>query len=404
MITHQVIIDKNIKIVSDNNESTVLNNTSPLLDSLKNILTVYDTSLKILVIDVRIDFYKELADAMTKPDEDPWSWCQSNNFAIHKDNIKNITDALEIKNQDYDFVVFDLSWDFVNYQFSKFFISSIKKNISENTKVILVSNGPNEKKIDSFYYTDNFFEVYSFKKFKDLSPANRSINNKNKKFISLNRKPRPLRLEFVKSLYENDLDKHFLLSHPAFENYQEKILDLSLDLFYLDNEKIKNISLNDINNAIAEDDYFININSDLFNKSFFNAVTESIVSYRDKVYITEKTFKPIYYKTPFIVFGQYQILNSLRQMGYMTYHPYIDETYDNEENDLNRLELIIKEIKRICDLPEKDFLNLYHQCCVIAGFNHKNFLKRNESCIMGKKFIDYLYNLCYNEKKEKNDS
>lgn len=402
MVTHQVIIDKNIKIVSDNNESPVLNNTSPLLDSLKNILTVYNTSLKILVIDFRFDFYKELAGAMTKPDEDPLY--QANNFAIHKDNIKNITDALEIKKQDYDFVVFDLSWDFVNYQFSKFFISSIKKNISENTKVILVSNGPNEKKIDSFYYTDNFFEAYSFKKFRNIAPTNRSVNNKNKKFISLNRKPRPLRLEFVKSLYENDLDKHFLLSHPAFENYQEKVLDLSLDLFYLNNEKIKNISLNDINNAIAEDDYFININSDLFNKSFFNAVTESTISYRDKVYITEKTFKPIYYKTPFIVFGQYQILNSLRQMGYMTYHPYIDETYDNEENDLNRLELIIKEIKRICDLPEKDFLNLYHQCCVIAEFNHKNFLKRNESCIMGKKFIDYLYKLCYNEKKEKNDS
>jgi hypothetical protein len=48
-------------------------------------------------------------------------------------------------------------------------------------------------------------------------------------------------------------------------------------------------------------------------------------------------------------------LRVLREQGYKTFSPYIDESYDTIENDDLRFEAIVKEIKRLNNFTGGDW-------------------------------------------------
>ncbi len=50
----------------------------------------------------------------------------------------------------------------------------------------------------------------------------------------------------------------------------------------------------------------------------------------NKFYITEKIMKPIAAQQAFVIVGHHGYLRRLQQMGFKTFHPYIDESYDSE--------------------------------------------------------------------------
>lgn len=62
------------------------------------------------------------------------------------------------------------------------------------------------------------------------------------------------------------------------------------------------------------------------------------------VNMTEKTFKPIQYGHPFIVFGNYYILKTLQQYGFKTYNMFFNEEYDNIIDSRVRAEFIADQI------------------------------------------------------------
>jgi hypothetical protein len=84
---------------------------------------------------------------------------------------------------------------------------------------------------------------------------------------------------------------------------------------------------------------------------------------------TEKTYKAIGCGRPFIVASTPEFLKEFRQMGYKTFHPYIDETYDTIVNDQDRMTAIINEIERISKLPTDKFNKLIAECEKIAQHN-----------------------------------
>lgn len=68
-------------------------------------------------------------------------------------------------------------------------------------------------------------------------------------------------------------------------------------------------------------------------------------------FFSEKTWKPMGYKMPFIIMGTPYNLQSLREYGFKTFDPWIDETYDTIEDDYLRLDAITKELQRLTDNP-----------------------------------------------------
>lgn len=102
-----------------------------------------------------------------------------------------------------------------------------------------------------------------------------------------------------------------------------------------------------------------------FNESYFSVVTENkffsdIPGFDDcqlDLYLfSEKTYKPILAKHPFIQANRFGSLRVLRDFGYKTFHPWIDETYDTIVNDEDRLEAIADEIERLCKFTDDQWL------------------------------------------------
>ena len=92
--------------------------------------------------------------------------------------------------------------------------------------------------------------------------------------------------------------------------------------------------------------------------------------------ITEKTNKPIACGKPFIVFSTPYFLADLRSLGYETYAPFIDESYDTEEDNHKRLNMIVAEIERIVNLPTEQYHELLKNCLVVAERNRQRLLDK----------------------------
>jgi hypothetical protein len=62
------------------------------------------------------------------------------------------------------------------------------------------------------------------------------------------------------------------------------------------------------------------------NTSFLHIVNETVV---DKQHLTEKIFKPIVLKQPFVLMGGQGTLQYLRDYGFKTFKKWFDEDYDD---------------------------------------------------------------------------
>lgn len=66
------------------------------------------------------------------------------------------------------------------------------------------------------------------------------------------------------------------------------------------------------------------------------------------VFLTEKTAKPIIAKKPFVIAGNPGTLKFLRSLGFKTFSPWIDESYDTEQDFITRTEMVGNEILKLC--------------------------------------------------------
>ena len=91
------------------------------------------------------------------------------------------------------------------------------------------------------------------------------------------------------------------------------------------------------------------------------------------VHLTEKTFKTIVNMHPAILVSPPHSLIKLRELGYKTFSPWIDESYDLELNDSERMLKILAEIKRLCELTPTELSEFLINLGPICKFN-KNVL------------------------------
>ena len=107
-------------------------------------------------------------------------------------------------------------------------------------------------------------------------------------------------------------------------------------------------------NNEKDDGYYITrFNSDVVLDTYVSVVSEASFADVDQTcFLSEKTFKSIACEHPFIVFGNRDSLRYLKEFGYKTFHPFIDETYDTLPT-WERLEAIAKELKRIDAIENK---------------------------------------------------
>jgi len=114
--------------------------------------------------------------------------------------------------------------------------------------------------------------------------------------------------------------------------------------------------------------------SEQFRRVYFMIVNEDVFN-ADSMFFSQTTYKPIVSLTPFIMFGSPYMMKNLREVqGFKTFSPWIDESYDEEENHEKRLYMIIDEIKRLCSIPRGEINEWYYEMKDILIYNQKHLL------------------------------
>lgn len=139
---------------------------------------------------------------------------------------------------------------------------------------------------------------------------------------------------------------------------------------------------------------------DLYKHSWVSLVVESsFYDYEANVFISEKTFKPIAAMQPFIIVGSRHTLKYLRKLGYKTFHPYIDESYDDLPDNQRYLG-IIESLQKIKAIEDK--AAWYESIREIVEYNHDRFNNiGKERAKEHVEIINYYFDHCkkYKDKK-----
>lgn len=124
--------------------------------------------------------------------------------------------------------------------------------------------------------------------------------------------------------------------------------------------------------------------------SYFYIASETYVHGEYKS-LTEKVFKPIINFQPFVFIAFHGALEELRKLGFKTFSPFIDESYDTEPDYAKRMQMIFAEIKKVCEMSKEDIHNWYWSMEETLIHNHRHLLElhKNEPNVL--EFIKYLH-------------
>jgi hypothetical protein len=124
--------------------------------------------------------------------------------------------------------------------------------------------------------------------------------------------------------------------------------------------------------------------------SYFYICTETFVHGEHKS-LTEKVFKPMANLQPFLFVAYPGALATLQNLGFKTFSPFIDESYDSEPDEGRRINMIYKEITRLCAMSKDEIHEWYWKMedILLHNQNHLLNVRLNESTSMA--LIKYLY-------------
>jgi hypothetical protein len=218
-----------------------------------------------------------------------------------------------------------------------------------------------------------------------IPPEKRTIN---KKYITFNRLHSAGRI--YRCLLINELIKHEILDqgHVSLNDvcpennldYQTNLLQTTfpipkelvtetianidrvpkpLRIDYKDQESIPNHSM--VLSAVRETQ-----------ESFLYVVTETCY-WEQKCHLTEKIFKPIVSRMPFILVGPAHNLEYLKSYGFKTFDCWIDESYDSIKDPIQRMTAVGQVLKYVCDKTTDELKTMLLEMQPVIEYNYNLF-------------------------------
>lgn len=191
---------------------------------------------------------------------------------------------------------------------------------------------------------------------------------------------------FINSInFFNTLNKHEIgkledfLSHlPFITAYDNGFIKTELKKRLKSRQYVCNFNNN---TKFFSIDHWDTIPETMIYDTDIHIATESlmeIVNTKDynHLFLTEKTFKPIALKAPFILAAQPGALAHLRSNGYKTFHECWNEDYDTIVDPQERLDSIIHTILSIAKKPACTYDEIIKRAYTIAEYNYNVFLNR----------------------------
>ena len=141
--------------------------------------------------------------------------------------------------------------------------------------------------------------------------------------------------------------------------------------------RLRYLQLDSIKNSKDIFNRYISVPSS-FKLSLVNIVIEAYYNDYHKLgypLITEKIWRNVSHKKPFIVIGQKNTLKYFRNLGYKTFHPYIDESYDDLDDDYRVKAAIVQAIKLI-NFTDSQWTSFFNNITPILEHNISNYSSR----------------------------
>ncbi len=186
-------------------------------------------------------------------------------------------------------------------------------------------------------------------------------------YLNLNRRWRSHRtLMFTLLKDRNLLDRGYVSFAPSDDGWNWNAAYNRLMDLYRDHDRIKPIlernkdvvhtpplylDTEDLVTNRAEHETSIN---DYYARTYFSVINET--TYHEEVpFFSEKIFKAIGIGHPFVIATAPNSLKYLRELGYKTFHPFINESYDTIDDHGDRMISIVNEIERLCKMDKNEF-------------------------------------------------
>jgi hypothetical protein len=219
-------------------------------------------------------------------------------------------------------------------------------------------------------------------------------------FLSFNRNPKLHRQVLASLLLKNNLLDKGMISMGynvegihKFEHYvpteynwrtpiysEEKIKELDLHRYMSELKNMCPLLIDgDTTEEEIKDDHtlgWINIRPETYNKAYFSIIAGNSFD-TPWIHPDEKFWKPLGQFHPFIWVGPTGGLQHLKDMGFKSFWPFIDESYDMEEDCEKRMLMIVNEITRLCSMSKEEIHNWYYNMQDILIYNWKRIVEND---------------------------
>lgn len=222
------------------------------------------------------------------------------------------------------------------------------------------------------------------------------INTKNKirskKFLSFNRSLRSHRFYLAYLAQSNNMFADSIFSFINVNNNRAEQIKDSIEKF-----AGKTITTAELDKLMALFPYELDTHDldenqkrgfttdcnkkDWYLDSYFHITSETSfdITIEGGAFFSEKTFRPIINLQPFIFVGNVDSLKTLKDLGFKTFHPFINESYDSEFDPVKRMQLITKEILRLNRMPREQLHKLYYKLQPIVAHNFEKFMSYKDT-------------------------
>jgi hypothetical protein len=219
-----------------------------------------------------------------------------------------------------------------------------------------------------------------------------------KKFISYNRitgNSRIYRAIFVGQLFKRELLKYGHVSFskicPEHGNLKVHVLH-AIKKYNLSTDTCKSIlaNLELLDELRIDTPKDTQISNHSFNigpikqsmESFLHIVTETCF-WEKKKHLTEKIFKPIVLKQPFVLLGCANNLSYFKEYGFKTFNKWWDESYDECQDPMQRIEMVTNIVEEICRKSDEELEKMLIEM--------EEILEHNFNLLYSKEFVKKLW-------------
>lgn len=132
-----------------------------------------------------------------------------------------------------------------------------------------------------------------------------------------------------------------------------------------------------------------NIYARHYQNTWFSLIAETVCEYSYS-FRTEKIYKPILAGHPFIVAANSGFYRDLRNLGFMSYNNVIDESFDQIDDNQQRLDRLIHEVQWLCS---QNLVKFWQECTETRLYNQQLMLEihSNKQKTFNQDFLEFIY-------------